>query len=202
MAPRYGAPDPDAGRVPPTAAVGSPRGARVAAGRDLNDALVVAPASFGHEATAFVEAAQAELGEVAHVRGAIVDGRRELDRALAGLERGSLVLGSLSSDLAIEVAAACASRGLVHVEAGALTDRVLGTGTLRLTGGVTDTARLAIALAGAARPLAFVAERSLFAEAVGVAIRPLVDTGALVELAIDALRLAMEEVAESPDQIG
>lgn len=125
----------------------------------MRDALVVAPARFGSEAEEFVARACAELSSC---RGTIVTDRSDLETVLESLTPRSLVLGSLSSDLAIEVAALAEERDLVHLEVGALNDRAVGRNSLRLSGRAAETASLAAStLAG--RTYRIVAESSPFA---------------------------------------
>jgi hypothetical protein len=131
----------------------------------MAEVLVLAPSSFGADAQAFVEAALGELRLVADADGMVVSDGADVARATARLRPGSVVLGSISSDLAIEVAGACRRHGLLHVEVGALSDRILGPGTLRLTAGVGATAA-AVQQLIARRPFLVVSEQSDFAAAV------------------------------------
>jgi len=130
--------------------------------------VVVAPASFGPAAAEFVERACAELGLV----GRIVADRAGLEEFLLAADPGSLVLGSLSSDLGIEVAAIAEERGLVHLEVGALSSRAVGRRSLRATGGAGDAAAVVCrTLRG--RDYRMVGESSPFASALVDAVRAL-----------------------------
>lgn len=131
----------------------------------MPEVLVLAPSSFGADAQAFVEAALGELRAVAEADGVVVTDGADVARATARLRPGSVVLGSISSDLAIEVAEACRRHGLLHVEVGALSDRILGPGTLRLTAGARETAAAVQQLIGR-RPFLVISEQSDFAAAV------------------------------------
>ena len=126
---------------------------------------MLAPSSFGADAQAFVDAALGELRVVTEADGLVVTDVADVARAIAGLRPGSVVLGSISSDLALEVAGACRRQGLVHVEVGALSDRILGPGTLRLTAGAGATAA-AVQQLIRRRPFLVVSEQSDFATAV------------------------------------
>ena len=82
------------------------------------------------------------------------------------------MLGSLSSDLGIEVAAVAEEHGLVHLEVGALSDRAVGRRSLRATGGASDTAAVVCrTLRG--RDYRVVSESSPFASAIADALRAL-----------------------------
>jgi hypothetical protein len=131
----------------------------------MPEVLVLAPSSFGADANAFVDAALGELRLVAEADGMIVRDGADVARVTARMRPGSVVLGSISSDLAIEVAGACRRQGLLHIEVGALSDRILGPGTLRLTAGAGATAA-AVARLIAGRPYLVVSEQSDFAAAV------------------------------------
>jgi hypothetical protein len=130
--------------------------------------VVVAPASFGPVAVEFVERACAELG----LEGRVVADRAGLKEFLLAADSGSLVLGSLSSDLGIEVAAIAEERGLVHLEVGALNDGAVGRRSLRATGGASDAAAVVCrTLRG--RDYRMVSESSPFASALVDAVRAL-----------------------------
>lgn len=145
----------------------------------MSSPVVVAPASFGPAAAEFVERAGAEAG----LDGGVVADLAGLREVLSAAAPGSLVLGSLSSDLGIEVAAIAEQRGLVHLEVGALSDRAVGRRSLRVTGGASDTAAVVCrTLRG--RSYRVVAEQSAFASALADAIRVLDPaTGPVVPIA-------------------
>lgn len=131
----------------------------------MPEVRVLAPATFGADAQAFVDAAVGELRQVAAADGMVLHTDAEVVQAVAEMRPGSTVLGSISSDFAVVVAGACRLQGLQHVEVGAVSDRVLGPGTLRLTAAAADTAAAVNRLVGGRRFLV-VAEESEFAAAV------------------------------------
>jgi hypothetical protein len=136
--------------------------------RTMGSPVVVAPASFGPSAVEFVERACAELG----LEGRVIADRARLKEVLLAADPGSLVLGSLSSDLGIEVAAIAEEYGLVHLEVGALSDRAVGRRSLRATGRASDTAAVVCrTLRG--RGYRVVSESSPFASAIADALRAL-----------------------------
>jgi hypothetical protein len=124
------------------------------------ETLVLAPGGFGAEAEEFVVRACAELRSC---RRLIVGDTTSVESAFEGAAPRSLVIGSLSSDLAIGVAALAAQFDLVHLEVGALSERAVGRSSLRVTGGVAETARLATS-AVAGRSWRVAAESSAFAQ--------------------------------------
>ncbi|MCU1488889.1 MAG: hypothetical protein JWM85_294 [Acidimicrobiaceae bacterium] len=125
--------------------------------------LAIAPASFGPAADEFLEAFRATAG-LPELDSAVVAAPGEARDALDELGPGSVVVGSLSSDLGVELAGLAAASGLVHLEIGALADAAVGPASLRVTGGASDTAAAALRALGG-RPFRPVAERSAFADA-------------------------------------
>lgn len=154
--------------------------------------LVLAPRSFGSQAQAFVDAAVAEVQDVAPVEGFVVDDPSS-DAPLGRLREGDVVLGSISSDLALQVSALCAARGLVHVESGAVSDDLLGTGTVRLTPGVRELARAVHSLVREHLPALLVVERSAFGAAVERALRAILGDGAVAVDVDDILATGVSE---------
>lgn len=132
----------------------------------MTQVAVVAPAAFGEAGAAYLDGAAGALG---NARCALVDGPGSLERALGPLGGGDVVLGSLGSELAAEVARVAAARGLVHVEAGALGDEALGPSSFRLTPARAEIARAAALLAVGNRA-GVVTERSPFGAAMRAAL--------------------------------
>lgn len=129
----------------------------------MPEVLVVAPAAFGREAEVFLGAAS---GRLPAARCALVASAAELERAAEGLCSSDVVIGSISSDLAIEVSRLCAVLGLQHVEAAALTDRILGSGSVLLTGTAADTATCIRRLLAGHEAAGLIFEGSEFGDAI------------------------------------
>jgi hypothetical protein len=155
----------------------------------LPEVVVVAPSAFGREAEHFLSAARRRL---VRARTALVASPAELDEAVKELRPGDLVLGSIGSELAVEVSGLCARRGLQHVEAGALTERILGTGSVRLTGSTADSVRCIRSLLRGFEPAGLVAEASEFGEALTRALgpAPCVRIEELLEVGVDSWLLS------------
>jgi hypothetical protein len=145
---------------------------------------IVAPAAFGKAAVAYLGAAADAIADAGAVRGTLVDEPGSLRNALDGLAEGDVVLGSLGSELAAEVAGLALERGLVHVEAGAIGDDAIGPNSFRLTPDRAELARGAADLA-VGRRVGLVVEESHFGRTMCAALRTALASRAIEVVADD-----------------